>query len=195
MLEIHNRSKMTGFPAFNDAETSIYLRKIDASDKELIGHEIAHVIQQREGKVSAGIDKDPSLEAKAQLEGQNFASGTKVRGKRAMLEPKKASTETIQRKELSDSSGTSKDWNNRLFSANLMGSEDNRRVDFTLDRTANKITGSFAIHGTGRGNITKGEFNPADKASPEGRVVRWVNVLEFPWCDDKQIKPALEALK
>jgi hypothetical protein len=39
-------------------------------------------------------------------------------------------------------------------------------LDFTLDRKDNQITGSFAIHGTGHGNITKGEFNPADKASP-----------------------------
>ncbi len=33
------------------------------------------------------------------------------------------------------------------------------------------------------------------EASPEGRVVRWVNALEFPWCEDKQIKPALKALE
>ncbi len=33
------------------------------------------------------------------------------------------------------------------------------------------------------------------ESSPEGRVVRWVNALEFPWCEDKQIKPALEALE
>jgi murein DD-endopeptidase MepM/ murein hydrolase activator NlpD len=107
-----------------------------------------------------------SREFKAQLEGRNFAAGTKVRGKRAMLEVKKPSADAVQRKELAESSGKTKDWNNRLFSANLTGTEDNRRVDFTLDRTANKITGSFAIHGTGHGNITKGEFNPADKASP-----------------------------
>ena len=31
--------------------------------------------------------------------------------------------------------------------------------------------------------------------SPEGRIVRWVNVLEQPWCEDKQIKPALLALE
>jgi surface antigen len=355
------------------------------TDKELMGHEIAHVIQQREGRVSTGIDPDQKLEADAQLEGKNFAAGTKVRGKRAMLEVKKPSADTVQRKEtpktpvtiifsgqsakeatfkpytrgvledimrkagissctitsttrtphdqarifymqltgqlgsaayaapgeavkavgrkaidsgktrdeaiaameakirtfdplskvskhLADpdvlnvfdvapnsvSSGkqqafidavlaesrvskflypgnsddpayhievpqtaaaptptptvgptpevkttssesiqrkedtktsgasptpavksptataqtppqtpsNSSDWNNRPFSANLMGSEDNRRIDFTLDRNANKITGSFAIHGTGRGNITKGEFNPADKTSP-----------------------------
>ncbi len=33
------------------------------------------------------------------------------------------------------------------------------------------------------------------EASPEGRVVRWVNALEFPWCEDKQIKLALMALE
>jgi predicted chitinase len=57
-------------------------------------------------------------------------------------------------------------WQNRLFSARIMGSEDDRRIDFTLDRDGGKITGSFAIHGTGHGNITKGEFNPKDKSSP-----------------------------
>lgn len=31
--------------------------------------------------------------------------------------------------------------------------------------------------------------------SPEGRVVRWVNALEFPWCEDRQIKPALRAIE
>jgi hypothetical protein len=83
---------------------------------------------------------DANLETAVQLKRQNFASGTKVRGKRAMLEVKKASTESIQRKEVSDSSGTSKDWNNRLFSANLMETEDNYRIDFTLDCNANKIS-------------------------------------------------------
>jgi ADP-ribose pyrophosphatase YjhB (NUDIX family) len=33
------------------------------------------------------------------------------------------------------------------------------------------------------------------QASPEGRVVRWVNALELPWCEDKQIKPALRVLE
>jgi 8-oxo-dGTP pyrophosphatase MutT (NUDIX family) len=33
------------------------------------------------------------------------------------------------------------------------------------------------------------------EASPEDRTVRWVNALEFPWCKDKQIKPALAALE
>ena len=31
--------------------------------------------------------------------------------------------------------------------------------------------------------------------SPEGRIVRWVNALEPPWCEDKQIKPTLLALE
>ena len=33
------------------------------------------------------------------------------------------------------------------------------------------------------------------EASPEGRIVRWVNALELPWCEDVQIKPALQALE
>ncbi len=56
-------------------------------------------------------------------------------------------------------------WSNRQFSAKLMGSDGDRRIDFTLDRTDQKITGSFAIHGTGRGNI-RGEYNPENKTSP-----------------------------
>ena len=68
------------------------------TDKELIGHEFMHVIQQRMGKVAAGIDPDSSLETEAKLEGKNFAAGTKVRGKKAMLEPKKTgSDDTVQR--------------------------------------------------------------------------------------------------
>ncbi len=47
-----------------------------------------------------------------------------------------------------------------------MGSDGDRRIDFTLDRDGGKITGSFAIHDTGHGNITTGEFNPKDKSSP-----------------------------
>jgi 8-oxo-dGTP pyrophosphatase MutT (NUDIX family) len=31
--------------------------------------------------------------------------------------------------------------------------------------------------------------------SPEGRIVRWVNALELPWCEDRQINPALKALE
>jgi 8-oxo-dGTP pyrophosphatase MutT (NUDIX family) len=32
------------------------------------------------------------------------------------------------------------------------------------------------------------------ESSPEGRIVRWVNALKQPWCDDRQINPALKAL-
>jgi 8-oxo-dGTP pyrophosphatase MutT (NUDIX family) len=33
------------------------------------------------------------------------------------------------------------------------------------------------------------------ETSPEGRIVRWVNTLEQPWGEDRQIKPALIALE
>jgi hypothetical protein len=51
------------------------------------------------------------------------------------------------------------------------------------------------------GGVNSGEtFEEAAKLehlepSPEGRIVQWVNALEFPWCEDKQIKPALQALE
>jgi lysozyme len=80
-------------------ENIIIGENASTSDRELMGHEIAHVIQQRSGKVGTGIDPDQSLETAAQLEGKNFAAGTKVRGKRAMLEPKKPSSNAVQRKD------------------------------------------------------------------------------------------------
>jgi murein DD-endopeptidase MepM/ murein hydrolase activator NlpD len=161
----HKLAKDLNAKAAAIGENIILSETASITDKELAGHEIAHVIQQREGKVSAGIDKDPDLEAEAQLEGQNFAAGTKVRGKRAMLEVKKPTGDTVQRKELAEPSGKTKDWNNRQFSATLTGTDGDRRIDFTLDRQDNKVSGSFAIHGTGRGNV-RGEYNPKDKASP-----------------------------
>ncbi len=95
----HKLTKDLNANAATIGENIAFSENASTSDKELIGHEIAHVIQQRTGKVSTGIDPDQNLESAAQLEGKNFAAGTKVRGKRAMLEPKKPSTETIQRKE------------------------------------------------------------------------------------------------
>ncbi len=80
-------------------ENIILGENASTTDRELLGHEIAHVIQQRSGKVGTGIDPDMSLETAAQLEGKNFAAGTKVRGKRAMLEPKKTGGAAVQRKE------------------------------------------------------------------------------------------------
>ncbi len=57
-------------------------------------------------------------------------------------------------------------WQGRTFSANLAGTDGDRRADFNLNRQGAKITGSFAVHGTGHGTITKGEFNPDNKTSP-----------------------------
>lgn len=57
-----------------------------ASGQELLGHELAHVVQQREGRVSAGpqgkdapINRDPSLEAEADALGAAAARGEIVR--------------------------------------------------------------------------------------------------------------------
>ncbi len=65
-----------------------------------------------------------------------------------------------------DANSAGSTWQNRLFAANLMGTDGDRRINFTLDRQANKITGSFSIKDTGHGNITKGSFDPSNKASP-----------------------------
>lgn len=95
----HKLTKDLNANAATIGENIVLGENSSPSDKELIGHEIAHVIQQRIGKVSTGIDPDQNLESAAQLEGKNFAAGTKVRGKRAMLEPKKPGGAAIQRKE------------------------------------------------------------------------------------------------
>ncbi len=111
------------------------------SDKELMGHEIAHVIQQREGKVETGVDKDQSLEAAAQLEGQNFAAGTKVRGKRAMLEPKKAnSSQSIQRKEAAKTSDVT-------WTRDFSGQTEKNTVGLHLTReTDGNLKGTYQLN-------------------------------------------------
>src|SRR5690606_27866327 len=74
-------------------------------DKELIGHELAHVVQQREGRVAApqgndGEVLDPALEAEADRAGAAVASGQPApaearartgaaRGSGAPLQPKR----------------------------------------------------------------------------------------------------------
>ncbi len=138
---------------------------------------LAHTIQQASGLVSPGIDSSPNLESEAKLEGRKAVGNKGNLEKQAtnfndfLLKPKletgiaaktvnlEGKSVAIQRKELVEPNGQTQDWNNRLFSANLTGTDGDRRIDFTLDRIANKITGSFAIHSTGRGNITKGLLN------------------------------------
>jgi hypothetical protein len=80
-------------------------------------------------------------------------------------------------------------WSERKFSANLMGSSGDRRIDFTLNRTDDKISGSFAIHNTGHGDI-RGEYNPDDKTSPLRLECAFTKVLENP-DPNKKIDPAL----
>ncbi len=77
-------------------ENIIMASSSSSTNKELMGHEVAHVIQQRNGLVGTGIDPDPSLETAAKLEGQNFAAGTKVRSKKALIEPKKQNAKSLQ---------------------------------------------------------------------------------------------------
>lgn len=43
---------------------------------ELLGHELTHVVQQRAGRVGAGVDADPALEQEAREAGSRFASGS-----------------------------------------------------------------------------------------------------------------------
>lgn len=146
--------------AFTQGEHIVLARGVTLSD-ELAAHEVAHVLQQRGGQVSSGIDPDPALEAEARLAGQSFAAGAAPQEKRAPVQPR-TSSQVVQR--LQDNAGLT--WQNRLFAANLAGTTDNRRIDFTLDRADNKITGSFAIHGTGHGLITTGSYNSKSAQNP-----------------------------
>ncbi len=46
--------------------------------QRLLGHELAHVVQQSRGGVAAGIDPDPRLESEAQLAGETVAANRPV---------------------------------------------------------------------------------------------------------------------
>jgi murein DD-endopeptidase MepM/ murein hydrolase activator NlpD len=124
----------------------------DASttDKELMGHEVAHTIQQRSGKVGKGIDPDSSLETQAKLEGQNFANGTKVRGKRAMLEPKKPNADAVQRKEAAKTTDTAwtRDFTG-ITGKNTVGLHLTRETDGNLKGTY-QLNQSPAIEVSGK---------------------------------------------
>ncbi len=259
-------TKNLGAHAATIGENILLSESANTRDDELIAHEVAHVIQQREARVPDGIDKDTNLETEAQNLGQAFVQGranTKKKSAGKTTESKavqrKVSAKTIgegwtrafsgktgstavamnlTRAEDGSLTGTyqmgaaesivvegkilkstdndlyleGKDgskwhgkytegntllfgnvvigkktiknlelkasavkpvepttdtvWQNRLFAAKLLGTEGDRRIDFTLDRSSTKISGSFAIHGTGRGNITKGNFDPNNKTSP-----------------------------
>ena len=110
------------------------------TDKELIGHEVAHVIQQRGGKVGTGIDPDSSLETEAKLEGKNFAAGAKTRGKKAMLEPKKAfSSDTVQREV--NAKKTTTPWE-RDFTGSVSGMNFQMQLFRTSEGT---LTGTYTL--------------------------------------------------
>jgi CHAP domain len=85
-------------------------------------------------------------------------------------------------------------WSNRKFSANLMGTDGDRRIDFTLNREGKRISGSFAIHGTGRGDI-RGEYNPEDKTSPLHLICIFTKVVNPDEDKDPNKKPDPELQK
>jgi hypothetical protein len=121
-----------------------------------------------EGKILASKDNDLYLEGKdgskwhgKYTENNTLLFGNVVIGKKTIknLELKNSAAKPVE-----PASNTI--WQNRLFAAKLLGSLDDRRVDLILDRSGSKISGSFAIHGTGIGNITKGSFDSSNKSSP-----------------------------
>ncbi len=142
----HRIAKDLNANAATIGENIVLSENASTSDKELIGHEIAHVIQQREGRVSAGIDPDSNLESAAQLEGKNFAAGTKLRGKRAMLEPKKAtSSESIQRKKAEKS---------QTWTRDFMGEIGTYPIQMHLERQADAgLTGYYVYTNQGEKRI------------------------------------------
>jgi hypothetical protein len=48
---------------------------VSTAGQRLLGHELAHVVQQSRGGVAAGIDPDPALEAEAKRAGDAIAAG------------------------------------------------------------------------------------------------------------------------
>lgn len=46
-----------------------------AAGRDLVGHELAHVVQQRQGRVAPGLSLDRALESEADLQGHRVAAG------------------------------------------------------------------------------------------------------------------------
>lgn len=72
---------------------------------ELLGHELAHVVQQTEGRVAAkaqakgpGLNDDPSLEQEADVMGARAAAGTPAREGAAVAPAAPVSGDAVQRK-------------------------------------------------------------------------------------------------
>lgn len=82
-----------------------------ASGRELIGHELAHVVQQREGRVAAPqgkgdpVNADPALEAEADVQGARAARGEPA-GNTASTHRAPAAAGAVQRKVVFSGSDT-----------------------------------------------------------------------------------------
>ena len=138
----------------------------------------------------------PKRASQTQAPGQNPVP-TPVNSEQTQLSRARFDRDTdllLRRDSSTQKPGSETTWNNRKFSANLIGTSGDRRIDFTLNRSGKDISGSFAIHGTGRGDI-RGHYKPEDKANPLHLVCIFTKVLNPDDSENPNKKPDPELLK
>ncbi len=72
------RAKALNARAYAQDDHVILSREARADDEELMAHEVAHIKQQREGRVSKGIDASPALEQEALDQARAFTTRHKT---------------------------------------------------------------------------------------------------------------------
>ncbi len=130
-------AKNLGAHAATIGENILLGENASVRDDELIAHEVAHVIQQRENRVPDGMDKDASLETEAQNLGRAFAQGRSHTKKKSAS--KTAESKAVQRK---ISAKTSAEAWTRDFS----GKTGNTSVTMKLTRAEDgSLTGTYQM--------------------------------------------------
>ena len=127
--------------------------------RELLGHELTHVVQQTEGRVratgqanGAAINDDPSLEQEADALGSRAARGEKVAsGDRGKGSPSRSSSELLQaRRTSSDSSAASAGEHEQLGLEGVDTTEVVRNPSaealWSSDGTGGLVQGNRAAH-------------------------------------------------
>ncbi|MGL5005154.1 MAG: DUF4157 domain-containing protein, partial [Casimicrobium sp.] len=72
--QANSQAQSIGANAFTRNNDIVLSNQANPNDRALVGHEVAHVVQQRGGNVPGGIDAAPQLETAAQQEGTRFAN-------------------------------------------------------------------------------------------------------------------------
>ncbi len=139
-------------------------REYNTADKlELLAHEVTHVKQQDQGKVSPGIDPDASLESEAQQFGEEFVLGgssgvsPKVRhsSKKAAGGPASEAAPQVAVQRLADPTPPAGFWFGGKWTHQFTGTLGESHITMTLTRTGNQVSGTYQYQGqTGSLSLT-----------------------------------------